>query len=95
MPVMDIRTYALKHGGFPRVAESLGFNAEYLRQVAKGRRRFSPKSAVLIEHATCGAITREDLRPDIFRRDHPATPTATPVHSAIPDSSICPRGHSE
>ncbi|MBU2750814.1 helix-turn-helix domain-containing protein [Acidithiobacillus thiooxidans] len=51
--------------------------------------------ADMIQSATHGAITREDLRPDIFRRDHPATPTATPVHSAIPDSSICPPGHSE
>jgi len=43
-----------------------GFNAEYLRQVAKGRRRLSAESAIRIERATHGAIRREDLRPDIF-----------------------------
>lgn len=63
---MDIRTYALSHGGFPRVAEKLGFNAEFLRQVAKGRRRVSPQNAIRIERATQGAVTRADLRPDIF-----------------------------
>lgn len=56
----------MAHGGFPRVAEKLGFNAEFLRQVAKGRRRVSPHNAIRIESATNGAVTRADLRPDIF-----------------------------
>ena len=63
---MDIRTYANAQGGFPRVAEQLGFNAEFLRQVAKGRRRVSPQNAIRIEMATHGLVTRAELRPDIF-----------------------------
>ncbi|MBU2783587.1 helix-turn-helix domain-containing protein, partial [Acidithiobacillus caldus] len=55
---MDIRTYANAHGGFPRVAGQLGFNAEFLRQVAKGRRRVSPQNAIRIERATNGLVTR-------------------------------------
>ena len=66
MAPMDIRTYAIKHGGFPRIAEILGFNAEFLRQVAKGRRRVSAENAARIELLTHGTVTREELRPDIF-----------------------------
>lgn len=63
---MDLRTYARKHGGFPQVARQLGFNAEFLRQVAKERRRVSAEAAVSIELLTHGLVTREELRPDIF-----------------------------
>lgn len=90
---MDIKTYALNHGGFPQLAETLGFNAEFLRQVAKGRRRFSPANAILVESKTNGAVRREELRPDIFGpldtesiresvqklRQLPITPSSPPI----------------
>lgn len=63
---MDIRLYAKTHGGFPKLARALGMNAEFLRQIAKGRNRPSAKTAIAIESATAGAVTREELRPDIF-----------------------------
>ena len=63
---MDMRTYALKHGGFPSVAATIGFNAEFLRQVAKGRRRFSAESALIVETKTNGLISRHELRPDLW-----------------------------
>ncbi|BDB12811.1 MULTISPECIES: transcriptional regulator [Acidithiobacillus] len=78
---MDIRTYAIKHGGFPRIAEILGFNAEFLRQVAKGRRRVSAENAVRIELLTQGTVTRAELRPDIF---HPRSPIQGDTSSQTP-----------
>ncbi|WP_414041297.1 transcriptional regulator [Acidithiobacillus sp. M4-SHS-6] len=63
---MDIKTYALNYGGFPHVADMLGLNAEFLRQVAKGRRRVSAETAIRIERATDGLVTRSDLRPDLW-----------------------------
>jgi DNA-binding transcriptional regulator YdaS (Cro superfamily) len=69
---MDIRTYALSHGGFPRVADHLGLNAEFLRQVAKGRRRFSPEMAIEVEAKLNGAVSRSELRPDIWPKGEDA-----------------------
>lgn len=63
---MDISRYAKANGGFPKLARALGRNAEFLRQIAKGRRRPSPETAIQIEAATNGAVTREELRPDVF-----------------------------
>ena len=63
---MNITRYARETGGFPKLAKELGLNPEFLRQIAKGRRRASAKTAIAIEHATAGAVTREELRPDIF-----------------------------
>ncbi|WP_215844003.1 YdaS family helix-turn-helix protein [Acidithiobacillus montserratensis] len=56
----------MKHGGFPAVAKALGFNAEFLRQVAKKRRRVSADTALYIEAATDGDISKSDLRPDYW-----------------------------
>ena len=63
---MDIARYAKRNGGFPKIAAHLGLNAEFLRQISKGRRKPSPETAIAIEHATSGQVTREELRPDIF-----------------------------
>ena len=82
------------YGSQDAMAKAIGVSQFAVSKWVRGVGAISAESAVLIEHATGGVITREDLRPDIFRRDHPVTPTATPVHSAIPDPSICPRGHS-
>lgn len=38
----------------------------YLIQIAGGHSSPSPKLAKRIEEATKGAVTREDLRPDVF-----------------------------
>ncbi|WP_413323302.1 transcriptional regulator [Acidithiobacillus ferriphilus] len=82
-------------GSQDAMAKAIGVSQFAVSKWVRGVGAISAESAVLIEHATGGVITREDLRPDIFRKDQPASHIATPVHSAIPDSSICPRGHSE
>jgi DNA-binding transcriptional regulator YdaS (Cro superfamily) len=38
----------------------------YLKQLATGFRKASPKLAKRIEQATAGRVTRQELRPDIF-----------------------------
>jgi DNA-binding transcriptional regulator YdaS (Cro superfamily) len=38
----------------------------YLKQLASGFRKASPSLAKRIEQATCGRVTRQELRPDIF-----------------------------
>lgn len=49
-----------------RVAEACGTKAIYLYQIVLGVRRPGPRLAVDIERATNGAVTRAELRPDIF-----------------------------
>ncbi|MDD5279529.1 Cro/CI family transcriptional regulator [Acidithiobacillus sp.] len=83
------------YGSQDAMAKAIGVSQFAVSKWVRGVGAVSAESAVLIEHATGGAITREDLRPDIFRKDLPSTHIATPVLSANPDPSICPRGHSE
>ncbi len=54
------------NGGFPKLARTAGLNAEFMRQIAKSRRRASPTTAIAIEAATTGAVTREERKPDIL-----------------------------
>ncbi|WP_291523275.1 Cro/CI family transcriptional regulator [Acidithiobacillus sp.] len=83
------------YGSQDAMAKAIGVSQFAVSKWVRGVGAISAESALLIEHATGGVITREDLRPDIFRKDHPSNHIGTPVHSAIPDSSICPRDHSE
>lgn len=75
---MDLKTYlATKDGEFARtgaefirVAADAGMSAGTLYQIALGHKRAGPRLCVQIERATSGAVTRHDLRPDLF--DPPA-----------------------
>ena len=46
----------------------LGISKTWLSLVISKRKKPSPKLATEIEKATVGVVTREELRPDIFRR---------------------------
>ena len=48
------------------LAAAVGYSPDYLWQVATGRRQASHKLARAIEGATHNAVTRFELRPDIF-----------------------------
>lgn len=50
------------------LARALGMSAGYLTQIATGwnGRKPSPELAMRIEAATAGAVSRSDLRPDIW-----------------------------
>lgn len=66
---MNLYTYLSEVRGRRReLAEALGMSPDYLWQIAtewKGRKA-GHETARAIEAATNGAVTRHDLRPDIF-----------------------------
>jgi DNA-binding transcriptional regulator YdaS (Cro superfamily) len=49
-----------------RLAAAVQSKPIYLWQLARGHRRPSPVLALSIERATARAVTRHDLRPDIY-----------------------------
>lgn len=55
-------------GGHTKMAEMLGIERTAIYQWKKG---VPPNRAVEIEQATGGEITREQLRPDLFRKTSP------------------------
>lgn len=71
---MDIQTYVTSHGGTSKrdcaviqsIAGRAGCSAGTLYMIALGHKRPSGLLAGAIEQATGGAVTRQELRPDIF-----------------------------
>jgi len=65
---MDMRSYLL--GVSPEKREEVAKEADtsvaYLFQLAGGHRKASPDLARSIQSATNGAVTKEELRPDIW-----------------------------
>ncbi len=86
---MDIKTY-LSRRSRRELADALGVTPPLISQWLSGHRRISPETALRIERATNGAVTREELRPDIFLREgishrsdlRPAEPASSPRGSA-------------
>ncbi|MBS1834255.1 MAG: helix-turn-helix domain-containing protein [Acidobacteria bacterium] len=65
---MDLKTYAPTMRALDDLAKQVDSSSMYLWQIAnrwKGRKA-GPHLAIAIESATQGAVTRADLRPDIF-----------------------------
>ena len=48
------------------LAEALGLSNSMISQCKKGNRKLSPSKSRLAEKLTKGAVTKEQLRPDIF-----------------------------
>ncbi len=72
---MDIKTYVLSQKGgtcvrgcpiLARIAKRATCSADTLYMIALGHKRASAAFAIRLEHATRGAIRREDLRPDLY-----------------------------
>lgn len=63
---MDLHTYISDMARRATLASDAGTSTDYLWQVATGRRRASHLLAAAIERATHGAVSRTDLRPDIW-----------------------------
>jgi len=53
-------------GAKAEMAEYLKITPTWLALLMRGEKRASPALATRIEKATCGLVTREELRPDIF-----------------------------
>jgi DNA-binding transcriptional regulator YdaS (Cro superfamily) len=54
------------HGSKAKMAESLGVTRTWLSQVIYARKKPSAEMAVAIERLTSSAVTRADLRPDLY-----------------------------
>ncbi len=55
-----------KRGAKDALAKDLGISRTWMSQLISGRQVCSPELAVEIERLTNGAVTRKDLRPDLF-----------------------------
>lgn len=75
---MDLKTYISDTAVRRALSEQVGTSPEYLWQLAerwRGRRP-SRVMALAIERATDGAVTRQDLRPDIWPPEQEASDAA-------------------
>lgn len=54
-------------GSKAQMAERLGISRTWLSLVISGRETCSAEMAAAIHKLTNGAVSREDLRPDLFR----------------------------
>jgi DNA-binding transcriptional regulator YdaS (Cro superfamily) len=55
-----------KRGAKDALAKDLGITRTWMSQLISGRHLCSPELAVEIERLTQGAVTRKELRPDLF-----------------------------
>jgi DNA-binding transcriptional regulator YdaS (Cro superfamily) len=53
-------------GSHLKTAQAIGVTRNFITMVVNGKRRLSFHKVLLIEEITNGAITRHDLRPDIY-----------------------------
>ena len=53
-------------GSQTELARRIGCSQVFVHQMQHGTRKVSPRLCLPIERATGGAVTRYDLRPDIF-----------------------------
>ena len=64
---MELREYLDQgHASASQIGEACGVRVQTIGRVANGRRDASPQLAIRVERATGGAVTRQELRPDIF-----------------------------
>jgi DNA-binding transcriptional regulator YdaS (Cro superfamily) len=54
-------------GAKSEMAEHLRITPTWLSLIISGKRQASPVLAIALENATGGLVTRQELRPDIFR----------------------------
>jgi len=87
---MNLHAYAISQGGtsttgcrvLTEIAQRAACSVLTLYQISRGHKLPSAKMALRLEQASDGAVSRHDLRPDIFG---PPQDTAAPaVHAAIP-----------
>ena len=66
---MKLKAYFndLPHGSKIELANKLGITKTWLSLIISGRKKPSASLCNLIEKKTRGEVTRQDLRPDIFR----------------------------
>ncbi len=65
-----IRKAIAVFGGQKELAAAAGITQQAISGLLRGRNRAEPQTAIAIDKATGGAVSREDLRPDIFETPH-------------------------
>lgn len=67
---MKLNDYFLDkpYGSKAALAAAIGISKTWMSQLVTGREQCSPALALKIEKATNGAVTREDLLPELFGR---------------------------
>lgn len=70
---MELKEYidSLERGGSKNLARKLNISKSFLSQMASGLCPISSKRCVEIELATCGKVSRKDLRPDDWYKISP------------------------
>ncbi len=65
---MTLQEYFSKQprGAKVKMAQTLGVTKNWLSQILSGEKRPSPVLALAISKYTKGAVTKKNLRPDIF-----------------------------
>ena len=63
---MDLKTFieTSERGTATMLAEKINVSTSFLSQMASGAASISPARCVEIEQATCGIVSRRDIRPD-------------------------------
>ena len=61
-----------RHLTFTEAAGALGCTSQYLSRVARGERQASPRLTLRIEEWSHGAVSRHELRPDVYPREDTA-----------------------
>lgn len=56
------------HGGFAKTLRAVKISKQTLANLLKGKRP-APETAILLEESTEGAVTRAELRPDLWGED--------------------------
>ena len=65
---MDIEEYLFRSKTTKtQFAKALGISRTHLHDLLAGRKRITAEVAFKIEKETQGAVTKEELRPDIFQ----------------------------
>lgn len=54
------------HGSQAKLAKEMGCSQQYISWLLKDADQISGEMALAVERATNGAVTRVDLRPDLF-----------------------------
>ena len=73
MPAMDLKRYfdTDVRGAKKEMAEHLGITQTWMALLIARLRQPSPVLAIAIEEATGGLVTRQELRPDLYRAASP------------------------
>lgn len=79
---MDLRSRITRLG---HLASGLEITRQHLWAILTGKNQASPHLTIRIETATTGAITRSDLRPDLW----PPCPVCEPREGEAPARCAC------